>query len=284
MGGTIASKFDAAGLYDHDYVTNLPSPDRRREHPQLMRKMSFFSALFGLLLAGQAAAQDAPRSTPLHFAHGAKEASVQDIIIGRRPLNIRFHVEAGRTVSARLSTVHNGLAMDLYTPGQEPGRNPPSFVGATGGVTMSRTVSTPGIVTIQVHLQPGPAFRNESARFTLRVAVTDRPPAQDMAEAPSAHSPFHATGLLPCAVATGQPMSQCQFGVVRAGSGTGTVTVFLPGDVRRVIHFDRGVPQRVEPDGRDRGAQMAVTRQADLFLIRIGAQRFEITRAVVTGS
>jgi hypothetical protein len=247
-----------------------------------MRKAFFLPALLGLLLAAEAAAQDAPRNTRLQFAHGANEAVVQDIIIGRRPMNLRFPVEAGRTVTARLTAVHSGLAMDLYAPGQEPGRNPPTIASATGGGTLSRTMPTAGIVTVHVHLRPAPAFRNESARFTLRVAVTDGPPVQEAA-GNGANSPFHATGLLPCAAATGQPMSQCQFGVVRAGSGAGTVTVFLPGDARRVIHFDRGVPQRVEPDGRDRGAPMAVTRQADLFLIRIGPQRFEITRSVVTG-
>ncbi len=56
---------------------------------------------------------------------------------------------------------------------------------------------------------------------------------------------FDATGQIPCAQYAGQPMSQCDFGVARAGGGYATVAVTRP-DGTQAPHL---LPQR-RPHGR----------------------------------
>jgi hypothetical protein len=42
---------------------------------------------------------------------------------------------------------------------------------------------------------------------------------------------FDATGQIPCAQYPGQPMTECEFGVARAGGGYATVVILLPGEI-----------------------------------------------------
>ena len=51
-----------------------------------------------------------------------------------------------------------------------------------------------------------------------------------------------ATGRIPCAQSTGQPMTQCDFGVARAGGGYATVVITRPDGRTRAIFFRRGIP------------------------------------------
>ena len=91
---------------------------------------------------------------------------------------------------------------------------------------------------------------------------------------------FHTTGTVPCALAQGQPVMPCRFGVVRQGSGRAAVTIFLPGGTERIIRFENGVPSSADTTGTGR---LSFTRKADLFLISINAERYEIPQAVVNG-
>jgi hypothetical protein len=61
---------------------------------------------------------------------------------------------------------------------------------------------------------------------------------------------YDATGKVPCAQYRGQPMGQCDFGVMRKGNG---------------------------------GAAFRVQRESDLNMIRVGDERDEISDAVVSG-
>lgn len=94
---------------------------------------------------------------------------------------------------------------------------------------------------------------------------------------------FHATGQIPCARVVGQPMGSCRFGVRREGGGSGSITVFWPDGGNRVIFFSKGAPSRYDESQADGGARMTVHREADLFRVRIGDQRFEIPEAIISG-
>lgn len=93
-------------------------------------------------------------------------------------------------------------------------------------------------------------------------------------------TPFHATGTIPCAIAKDQPTSPCRFGVVRQGVGRAAVTIFMPGGTERVIRFDNGVPSG---SNAPTGAKLGFKRNADLFLISINAERYEVPEAVLNG-
>jgi len=96
-------------------------------------------------------------------------------------------------------------------------------------------------------------------------------------------SGFTATGQIPCARNVGQPMAQCDFGVVRKGNGNGTLTVFWPDGGTRVIVFKNGTPASFDQSQADGDVRINVDRKADLLTVTIGAQRFEIPDAVIYG-
>jgi len=90
--------------------------------------------------------------------------------------------------------------------------------------------------------------------------------------------PFDATGSLPCATAAGQPAMPCFFGVVREGPGNAGVWVALGDGTERQILFEGGAP--VVTNSAD---ALSFEKTGDLFVVRVGDERFEIPEAVVNG-
>jgi hypothetical protein len=93
---------------------------------------------------------------------------------------------------------------------------------------------------------------------------------------------FDARGSLPCAMAIGQPSTSCSFGVARAGGGDATVVVTRPDGRKRAIYFRMGRPIGADTSEADPGV-FSARREGDLYVIRVGAERYEIPDAVVLG-
>ncbi len=94
---------------------------------------------------------------------------------------------------------------------------------------------------------------------------------------------FDASGRIPCSQVRGQPMSECEFGVARAGGGYATVVVTKPDGRNRAIFFRMGIPIGADTSQADGYPEFQATRESDLHLIRIGDERYEIPDAVVLG-
>lgn len=95
---------------------------------------------------------------------------------------------------------------------------------------------------------------------------------------------FDATGTVPCAQDVGQPMGQCAFGVARAGGGDATVVVTKPDGTRRAIFFTRGLALSADASQADPAAfDFTATKEADLTLLRVGTERYEIPDAAIFG-
>src|SRR5579864_4859347 len=97
---------------------------------------------------------------------------------------------------------------------------------------------------------------------------------------------FNTTGTLPCARYAGQPTSMCRFGVVRNSDRSAIVTVFWPGGGRRAIFF--GADGKVTGAGtsaanRSAPGKITTRKNADLNLISIGDERYEIVDAILYG-
>jgi hypothetical protein len=93
---------------------------------------------------------------------------------------------------------------------------------------------------------------------------------------------FDATGSIPCAQHVGQPMTSCEFGVARAGGGYATVVIQKPDGTARAVFFRMGRAIGADTSEADPG-EFRLTREADLNLIRVGTERYEIPDAVVLG-
>lgn len=91
-------------------------------------------------------------------------------------------------------------------------------------------------------------------------------------------APFDAIGSIPCATARGQPTHACLYGVIREGPGNAGVWIATGDGEERHILFEGNVP--VDSDS---GSDISYEVEIDLFLIRIGPERYEIPGAVVNG-
>jgi hypothetical protein len=94
---------------------------------------------------------------------------------------------------------------------------------------------------------------------------------------------FDAIGNIHCAQSLGQPMTQCEFGVARAGGGYATVVLKKPDGRTRAIYFRMGKPIGADTSEADGYLEFRATKENDLHLIRIGNERYEIPDTVVLG-
>lgn len=93
---------------------------------------------------------------------------------------------------------------------------------------------------------------------------------------------FDASGVIPCAQYIAQPMTQCEFGVARAGGGYATVVIKKPDGRSRAIFFRMGKAIGADTSEADPG-EFKTRRQGDLNFIDVGDERYEIPDALVLG-
>jgi hypothetical protein len=94
---------------------------------------------------------------------------------------------------------------------------------------------------------------------------------------------FDAGGWVECAQALGQPLTRCGFGVARDGGGTATVVVTRPDGRTRALFFEGGQFVAADTSQADGYPEYSVTKHADLFVIRVGDERYEFPEAVIFG-
>lgn len=113
------------------------------------------------------------------------------------------------------------------------------------------------------------------------------PPASSASAAPmdDAKVPgtdYHATGNVPCSMGGGAPAGYCAFGVTREGGGSGIVTVTKADGRTRSIFFENGSATGYDMSQADPG-EFRAEKQADMNIITIGEERYEIPDAVIFG-
>jgi Bacterial SH3 domain len=116
-----------------------------------------------------------------------------------------------------------------------------------------------------------------AGRFLVEAAPPTQPAAMEGGPV-GEDATFDATGLVPCATTLGQPTRDCPFGVVRDGPGAAGVWIALGDGEERQVLFEGNAPVATNID-----AALTYEKQADLFLVRIGDERYEIPEAVVNG-
>jgi len=116
-----------------------------------------------------------------------------------------------------------------------------------------------------------------AGRYLVESAAPQRPAMAEGGPKGNGTS-FDATGSVACAARIGEPIRQCHFGVVREGPGNAGLWVALGDGIERQILFEGGAP--VATNSAD---NMSFEKAGDLFLIRVGDERFQVPEAVVTG-
>jgi hypothetical protein len=241
----------------------------------------FALALAGALLTGAlpAVASDI-QTRQISFAKGASSATIKGSITGYQTIDYKLRAKAGQTMTASLKTNNSANYFNVLPPGSN---DVAVFVGSTSGNEWNGTLEADGEYTVRVYLMRSAARRNEKASYTLTVGITGVAAAATRStDAKVPGTPYHATGPLPCAMAAGQPMGSCSFGVVRKGGGSATVTVTKPDGRTRSIFFEKGKATGYDMSQADPG-EFSASRQGDLNVIRIGPERYEIPDAVIFG-
>lgn len=236
------------------------------------------------LAGGPSWAQSGITERTVQFPPGKSGATLQGSLRGDETVDYKLRAAAGQQMRVRLKP---GTVYFNVLP---PGSNDVAlFVGSREGDTFAGTLAEGGDYRIRVY-QMGSAKGSGRARnFTLEIAITGAAAGAGAAAAPADHidragqGRFDATGKIPCAWATGQPMSQCDFGVARAGGGTATVVVTRPDGRKRTIFFEKGKAIGADLSQADGDMTFRVTKEADLFRIRAGRERYEMPEAVIFG-
>jgi hypothetical protein len=230
---------------------------------------------FTALAAGDAGAT--PRHT-VQFAKGKSSAQVRGAIKGSADAEYTINARAGQTLAVSSKSSNGSLNFNISPAGAQEAM----FIGGTQGVNASVTLPADSAYVIQVYLMRNAARRNESATYTLDVAVTGQPlaplPAAQDALVPGTR--FHAAADVPCQTLGGATGASCKAGVVRRGrDGTATVEMRSASGAVRNVLFVKG--QAVASDSAQ---PMTSSRQGDVVTVRFGSdERYDVPDALVTG-
>ncbi|MGJ3265071.1 MAG: SH3 domain-containing protein [Salinarimonas sp.] len=126
-------------------------------------------------------------------------------------------------------------------------------------------------------------FLVEASVQTATQLPSMAPVQQGQEDAIDPQTGYNATGQVECYAGPGAEPQQCDFGVVREGNGTGTVTVTLPDGPSRAIFYDGGMPIAYDKSEADGDLGFETARVADGYMVSIGPARFVIPDAVIYG-
>lgn len=245
---------------------------------------------FALLAASSiVVAADGIVSKPIQFAKGATSATVKGSLKGGTTVDYKLRAKAGQTMSVALKTSNASNYFNVLPPGSN---DVAIFIGSNEGNEWKGVLPADGEYTIRVYLMRNAARRNETANYSLAVGVTGATAAGATTAAAgkgpdsverAGQGKFDATGNVPCAQAKGQPMGSCPFGVAREGQGTATVVVTHTDGRKRVLFFQKGKATGADLSQADGNMAFHVRKNADLFQIEAGNERYEIPEAVIFG-
>lgn len=235
-----------------------------------------------LLVAPMGFAADDNRTERVHFKKGANSAVVEASIKGYETVDYVLGARTGQYMNVRLATKHGATYFNILAPGEN---EVAMFNGSVSQNQYEGTLPASGDYKIRVYMMRSAAHRNEVAHYRLEMIV-------DGARQPTAHAPshdakvpgtdFHATGNIPCSMGKGQPTGSCAFGVKREGNGNAMVTVTKVDGSQRVIFFEEGRAIGYDQSQADSG-RFKAKKEADLNIIHIGEERYEIPDAVPEG-
>ena len=254
---------------------------------------TFLSCLFATLVltVAPSLAQADIVMRPVQFAKGKSGATIKGSITGDQTVDYTLRAAAGQTMTAKLSG-GSSVYHNVLPPGST---GEALFVGSRDGDKSSTTLAVTGEYTIRVYQMGQAASSGKRSTFTLDVAIVGGAPKAAAAPASSdddkmveasaraSEGKFNATGKIPCAWAKGQPMGQCDFGVARAGGGTAAVSITRPDGRKRVIFFKSGKAVAADLSQADGNMSFSAAKEADLYKIQAGNERYEIPEAVIYG-
>lgn len=256
---------------------------------RILRIAVLASAVAVLLAVALPARASDIRTERVHFARGANSATIEGRIHGDETVDYVLGARAGQTMNVSLASRNGGIYFNLIAPGET---NVAFFTGETGNNQFEGVLPKSGDYKVRVFLVRAAARRGETANFRLEMIIAGAAHAAAPGAAPAARASaseragegkFDANGMIPCAQHAGQPMGQCRFGVARGPGGEAAVAITLLDGRTRFIFFQGGKAVGADTSEADGNKPFSVRREADLNMIRVGDERYEIPDAVPLG-
>ena len=340
--------------------------------------------LAGLAFVAGPMPASAQQTTDVRFAAGTSGATIEGRIKGYEYRLYRLGAEAGQQMTVRMTADNTAAYFNIYAPGQGPGDQALAVSEMTGPDVpeinlYDAILPQSGIYTVSVYLYRSAARRDETANYTLDIAISGKTgevvqgdfadglqggpdfwrvtaagglnlrvePSRKaavvtrlpdglqlrnlgcrMAEGGSwcrvatladpgfegwvsadylaggsgeaatqlpdllpvgpddalvAGTGYNATGTVECRPEAGAGMQMCEFGVIRDGNGTGTVTLTLPDGRTRSVFYDGGRPVSFDKSQADGDIAFEAKKVADGYIVSIGPASFTIPDAVIYG-
>ena len=219
------------------------------------------------------------RTQPVKFKPGANSATIQDSIKGYQTVDYVLNAKQGQSMNVSMATKNTATYFNILAPGET---EVAMFNGSMSENHYEGTLPKSGNYKIRVYMMRSAARRNEVANYRLEMIVSTPGNTSGGGDANVPGTNYNATGNIPCSMGGGQPTASCSFGVTREGNGTGTVTVKKSDGRTRAIFFENGKATGYDQSQADPG-RFSAKKQADLNIIRIGQERYEIPDAVIFG-
>lgn len=123
------------------------------------------------LLTTGAIAQPPIRSQKVQFPNGTSSTALKGTLKGDLTVDYLVMANAGHTLSVTLKTSNKSNYFNVTPQGEDAA----IFIGSTSGNEYKGILPKSGEYTIRVYLMRNAARRNESANYTLTIALTGQP-------------------------------------------------------------------------------------------------------------
>ena len=272
-GSTSGNQFEGVAEKSGDYtirVYMMRSAARRGERADYRLEM----IVSGYANSGQASGsrESGIREERISMPAGSGSNSVGGSIRGREIVDYLFQAGAGDNLNISLAAQSGSPFFNLMEPGEQYA----AVYNSSGmGNQFEGTAQRSGVYRIRVY-QMGNA-RDSGARANFRLEVIK----SSSASRGSSGGNFQATGSILCSMGDGMSR-QCDFGVVRRGNGDADVHVTKSDGSTQVIYFQGGKAIGYDRSQANQGS-FNVTKVDDLYIVRIGKERYEIPEAVIYG-
>jgi hypothetical protein len=145
---------------------------------------TLISCIIAALILAMANSSAAPsiRQQPVQFEKGATGTTIEGQINGEQIVDYTLFANAGQVMVVHFNTSNAAAYFNIMPPGSDVA----IFIGSTSGNEFSAELKATGVYTVRVYLMRNAARRNETANYTLDIAIAGdvlEPGASDFANA-----------------------------------------------------------------------------------------------------
>jgi hypothetical protein len=133
-------------------------------------KLAVCTLVAVLTLTVAAVAQAPIHTQKVQFAKGTSSATLKGTMKGDNTYDYVVRAAASQTMTVTMTTSNKSAYFNVNPPGEDAA----IFIGSTSGDRFEGKLTASGDYTIRVYLMRNAARRNESANYTLKIAVSGK--------------------------------------------------------------------------------------------------------------